>query len=163
MRDMRALENIINEYDDVMIDLINLQDEKLEALTNDKDEKLEEFLKTDQAFLLKMRGIDGKLSKFQKETNTENMSCREMIDLADRSTKKELSGRYERLEGKLAMYRQKADIVKSLLEVKSHAAEMVAAMMGEGLSEDDKAGIYHQNQGKDTKVNRTGKFKSKRV
>lgn len=165
-KEIKTLENIVNEYIKVIEELLILQDEKIEALKENRDDELETFINKDQAFFMKMKGIDIKLTEFQKKTDTVGLSCKEMIENVEmaQEDKYEIWQKYDKLDDMLEHYKKKSDIVKSLLEIKERSVEIMSVIIGERhYKEEKKSGIYDKKSERESNVKSTGKFNGKRV
>ncbi len=87
MEDYAEIRGIIDEYITLMDKLIDFEQEKLQAVKVKDLKKLDAFLKEEQAYLLKLRGLDQKREKLQKQLGAEGLTYRQIIERTEGDTR----------------------------------------------------------------------------
>ena len=105
--DTMNTEEIFNRFYNVIDDMIHLFDEltsfeekKLNAVIGNDVLRLEHLMNEEQAYVLKMRGLDQKREKLQLEMGLGGKTFSQMIDAAPEEYREGMSSRKQILEGK---------------------------------------------------------------
>ena len=83
MSDLQPFFLLISSLTEVFQEMIVLESNKLDAIAVNDIEKLEQYMKEEQAYAMKMRGLDGKREALQKSMGFENLTLREVIARLD--------------------------------------------------------------------------------
>lgn len=91
---------VIDDMIDLFDDLKSFEDKKLNAVVGNDVLRLEHLMNEEQAYLLKMRGLDQKREMLQSEMGLEGKTFSQMIEAAPLECKEEMISRKQMLEGK---------------------------------------------------------------
>lgn len=155
------IKGIMDEYTALMDILIAFEKEKLEAVKKKKTSELDDFLKKEQAYLLQLRGLDGKREKLQKEYGFEGMTYRQLIDKAESDIKRELQESFTALSAKTNEFRNIVKTINSYIDIQLHTIDAVLEKMGAPApSRTEQTGIYDRiKQGQDAASGELHRFK----
>lgn len=130
--------NTIHDFIDIIHDIISFFEEltlveqnKLEAIHTNNIARMEEYMKKEQAFILKLRGMDKKREQIQKELGYENFTYREIIDHSPDDIKDTLNQLYQKLEQKLTVYKSVSNHANSAIELNIHKIDTVIEKLKE--------------------------------
>ncbi len=79
MHSLHDLNDILNALIDFMNNLSILEQSKLDAVLDKNIERLDECMRKQQAQILRLRGLDQKREKIQRELGFQNMTLRQII------------------------------------------------------------------------------------
>ena len=115
---------VIRETLTLFDDLNSFEDKKLDALTENDVTLLDQFINDEQAYLMKMRGLDQKREKLQQDLGTPDLTFREMIEKFKGEERETLRGLYEELTAKSTRLKDAITSTKRQLEL--HLASISA-------------------------------------
>lgn len=142
MNNYMQIKDIIDEYIKLMDLLINFENEKLEAVKMKDINKLDTFLKEEQVYLLKLRGLDKKREDIQKNMGFEGMTYREIIQTSEGSLRSELENSYGILSAKTQQFNQILNTLKTHIDIRLHTIDTFMKRVGVEPSKNAQTGIY---------------------
>ncbi|WP_027400145.1 flagellar export chaperone FlgN [Anaerovorax odorimutans] len=149
---------IITEYIKILDQIIILENNKLKTIAENDVNSLDKLIKDEQVYILKLKGIDIKREKLQKEMNMEDFSFSEIISAADGDEKQLLKSDYEVLLRKAEELKAASDNSKLSIELNLHKIDLLLSSLN---SNADCQYVYDKNG---TKPNlNTSHFASKKV
>jgi len=114
------LSNILKETAEMYEGFIRLEYDKYDAVITDNTARLDEIISIEQAFFLKMRGLEQKRQKITKDMNMQDKTLKQILELAQHEEKAKLKVEHERLLKALNDFKKINSECKSLIEVKLH-------------------------------------------
>lgn len=100
--------------------LTEVEQTKLNAAVENKISFVEECMKKEQAAVLRLRGLDQRREKAQKELGLEGASFREILEQVSEEEEKELRPLFQELSDKLSRFQSVSDSAKDIIEVNLH-------------------------------------------
>ena len=92
--------NVIDDMIEIFDDLKAFEDKKLNAVIGNDVLRLEHLMNEEQAYLMKMRGLDQKREKLQEEMGLKGKNFRQIIEAAPLECREEMIGRKQALDEK---------------------------------------------------------------
>ncbi|QAT42018.1 flagellar export chaperone FlgN [Aminipila luticellarii] len=142
MEDYAEIRGIIDEYITLMDKLIDFEQEKLQAVKVKDLKKLDAFLKEEQAYLLKLRGLDQKREKLQKQLGAEGLTYRQIIERTEGDTRIEMENSYNILSEKTKQFNELLSTLKTYIGIRLHTIDEVMKQFGNESMQTDQTGIY---------------------
>lgn len=130
MQHFTQFKNLIDEYIALFDQLIAFESKKLDAIAANDVELLDLQMKDEQAYLLKLKGLDIKREKLQKQMNMESLSFREIISKLDGESKEVLQKSFEILTRKTEEMKAAAKSTKSYIELHLHSLNLLISKLG---------------------------------
>jgi len=90
MNNYAEIKEVIEEYIKLMDLLIDFEQKKLNAVKDKDIQKLDSFLKEEQVYLLKLKGLDQKREGIQKKLGVEGLTYRQIIEKTEGTLRSEL-------------------------------------------------------------------------
>ena len=81
MENNAKLRDILIETNSFLKEITDLEKKKFDFVLKNNISRVEECMKSEQAMMLKLRGLDRKREAVQKELGFENMSFKEIIEI----------------------------------------------------------------------------------
>ena len=116
---MEFFKNLLNEYITCIDVLIEVEDRKLECISKNNIAILGDIMKEEQALSLKLRGLDIKRDKWQKESCYDSLTFKQIIEKLP-SNNADFYKLYEILNSKLKQLDSGILSSKKLIEVHLH-------------------------------------------
>lgn len=113
----------MREYSDLFDTLIDFEQKKFEAVKENNLDVIDEFLKTEQVYLLKVRGLDGKREEILKKSGFEGYTFRQLINDAEGGVRDELEILFGELEKKTENFKKLMDSLNSFVDMKLFSVE----------------------------------------
>lgn len=154
MNSMKNFILLLEEYIDFFDRLLILENEKLVSISNNYVSNLEEHIKHEQAFVLKLRGLDKKREVILSDINMNGFSFKQIIERSQENYKPELISLFNKLNHKLSMFKSVSDSCKKLIELNMFKLNELAEKKGTN-------GKIYSKQGEINTINK--KFTSKRI
>lgn len=135
---MDQFEQIIKQMIALFEEQLPLEQEKLRAVQEDDVAAVEECMKREQAVVLKLRGLEQKREKIQKDNGWDGMTFREIIDLAPEE--KQLSYRQllEKLQNSISLFQDMNECAMDTMRIHQREIEKVIKIK-------DPNGTYNQD------------------
>nr|WP_312577356.1 flagellar protein FlgN [Sedimentibacter sp.] len=115
-----ALCNILIESSDTYESFIKLEHDKYDAIIKDDIKRLDEIISKEQAFYLKMKGLEQRRQKITQDMNMQNKTLKEIIEITGDDEKCKLKSAYDTLHKTLSNFKKINLECKTLIEVKLH-------------------------------------------
>lgn len=100
--------------------LTEVEQTKLNAAVENKISFVEECMKKEQAAVLRLRGLDQRREKAQRELGMEGASFREILEQVSQEEEKELRPLFQELSDKVSRFQSVSDSAKDIIEVNLH-------------------------------------------
>ena len=107
IRDTLALFDELNDY----------ENKKLDAIAANDVIQLDQYMNDEQAYLMKMRGLDQKREKLQKQLGVPGLTFKEIIEKFDGGDKETLAGLYDELSSKSADLKNAISATKRAIDM----------------------------------------------
>nr|WP_315024610.1 flagellar protein FlgN [uncultured Aminipila sp.] len=164
MNNYVEIKEIMDEYIKLMDKLISFEQEKLEAIKDKKIDQMDMFLKEEQAYILQLRGLDGKREATQKRLGVEGLTYRQIInqiEQAEDSLRVELENSYQVLSIKTKQFKEIISTIKTYIDIRLHTIDAFIEKISTAPPQSVQSGIYDKiaNQNDDVN-NRISRFKS---
>lgn len=141
-------------------EMISVETEKFKAVDIRDLVKLNESMKKEQAFLLKLRGLDKKREQIQADLSFQNKPFREIIPLLPPTERSKIEALFKTLEEKYSSYHSIADKSKNVIE--ESLLELDGILVGLGARKANQNTAIYGNDGNiNTQTQR--KFTSRKV
>ena len=123
-----AMERFYQVIDDTIAlfgQLIDFENKKLDAIAVNDVELLERHMHDEQAFLLKLRGLDQKREKLQEELGCTGATFRQMIEQAEGEERERLEERNAILTAKTEELKAAVNSTKKYIELHIHSIDLL--------------------------------------
>jgi len=127
---MYRLIELLEESAGLYKKFLELEYKKYDAVIKNDIETLDDIVCKEQAFYLKMRGIEQNREKIIDSMGYKNKSLKEIIE-ADKKDNLELKEIYEELSKLIAEVKKISSLCKSLIEVRMHKIDKALQQLGE--------------------------------
>ncbi|WP_312095212.1 flagellar export chaperone FlgN [Aminipila sp.] len=151
MNNYAEIKDVIEEYIKLMDLLIDFEQKKLNAVKEKDIQKLDNFLKEEQVYLLKLKGLDQKREGIQKKLGVEGLTYRQIIEKTEGTLRSELENSYEILAVKTKQFNETLNTLKSYIDIRLHTIEEFMKQLGAEPVKNVQTGIYDKisnNSGK---------------
>lgn len=120
MKDYTAFTEIMNEFIGFFDELIPIEQQKLDAAVAQKVAAVEDCMNREQAFVLRLRGLEQKRERLQREMGEEELTFREIIERAPAREGERLKPLFLRLSERLSHFQSVRDGARDAIEVNLH-------------------------------------------
>ena len=132
--------SVIRDLTEVAASISQAEDAKALAASEKRHEKLDGYIQEEQAYILKLRGLEQRRMRLAKSLGWENLTFRKILDVAEPGRKEALEPLFYALEQQLAMLEQSRKAAERMISVRVHEIESLLAQR-EGVSYDDAGNI----------------------
>ena len=80
MEKFKEFRNLMEEYDALLDKLSKVENSKVQAISHDRIEELEALMRSEEAEILRMRGLDGRRKKLLDESGYSGMTFSQVVD-----------------------------------------------------------------------------------
>lgn len=136
---MNNLIKLLEENAELYKNFLELEYKKYDTVIRNDIETLDDIVTKEQAFYLKMRGLEQKREKLIDSMGMKGKTLKEIIDSAD-SEKNILIEEYDKLNSIISEVKKVSNMCKTLLEVRLHRIDKAMSQLGE------KENIYTNNE-----------------
>lgn len=160
MEERELFDRFYQVIDDMIVlfdELKGFEEKKLGAVVGNDVLRLESLMNEEQAYLLKMRGLDQKREKIQKEMGMEGKTFRQMIEAAPEEQKEIMKGLKEVLDQKAKVLQEA--VGKTKVSIESHLQRLDRMMQN---VEKDSRG-YNKTGARESKTPTATRFKPTRA
>lgn len=130
MERFTEFKGLMDEYITLFDQLIAFESKKLDAIAANNVELLDLQMKDEQAYLLKLKGLDIKREKLQKQMSMENLSFREIISKLEGEKKVILQNSFEILTKRTEEMKAAANSTKLYIELHLHSLNLLISKLG---------------------------------
>jgi len=157
MKDFHELlSNMVSFFDE----LIDLENRKIDAIAVNDIKKLDEYMKEEQAFTMRLRGLEMKREKLQKQYGFEGMILREIIEETGGEDKEKLQQAYDMLEERMKNVKDAVECANKFIELHLEGISNILESLDKTQKE---AKTYDKKGAKKKDGAKEGKFTSKKV
>ncbi|MGD9569214.1 MAG: flagellar protein FlgN [Sedimentibacter sp.] len=136
---MDRLLELLGESAELYKNFLELEYKKYDTVIKNDIEVLDDIVSKEQAFYLKMRGIEQQREKIVDAMGYKNKSLKEIIE-TDTKENLKLKEKYEELSKVIAEVKKISSLCKTLIEVRMHRIDKTLEQLGE------KENTYSNNQ-----------------
>lgn len=111
---------IIKDFIQLFGALTEVEQTKLNAAVENKISFVEECMNKEQAAILRLRGLEQRREKAQKELGMEGAAFREILEQVSEEEEKELRPLFQELSEKVERFQSVSDSAKDIIEVNLH-------------------------------------------
>lgn len=129
---MERFQKIIRDMIELFEEHLPLEQKKLQALQCDDVAGVEDCMKQEQALTLKIRGLEQKREKLQKELGWEGKSFREIIETAPEEHKQSLQELFDRLTNTVTVFSETNQAAMTAMEVHLRDIQRVIKIKEQG-------------------------------
>lgn len=108
---------LINDTMTLFDDIIGLENKKVDAISENDVNLLDQYMNDEQAFLLKMRGLDYKREKVQEQLGMPGKSFKQMADGFDKPERETLDTLYCELSSKSTELKEAVSSTKRYIDL----------------------------------------------
>lgn len=127
---MDKLKELLEESADLYNNFLELEYEKYDTVLKNDIETLDDVVSKEQAFYLKMRGLEQKREKLIDSMGMSGKTLKEIIDSSEEA-KNMLIEEYEKLNSIMSEVKKISHLCKTLLEVRLHRIDKAMSQLGE--------------------------------
>lgn len=120
--------SILRELTALAGDITRVEEIKTAAAADKRHELLDGCIQEEQAFLLKLRGLEQHRISLQKDLGWENLTLRQILDIASQEQRELLVPVFDQLDHHLRRLQQAREASEKILKVRLHELEVFAQM-----------------------------------
>ncbi|MBS4981885.1 MAG: flagellar export chaperone FlgN [Lachnospiraceae bacterium] len=132
MNEYASFIGVIKEFIQLFETLIPIEQKKLDSAIHNQVSFVEDCMNQEQAAVLRLRGLELKRQKVQKELGMENLTFKQLIEEAPEDIKDSLVPLFNELNEKVASFRSISDSVKDTIAVNLHTIQSALASGSSG-------------------------------
>lgn len=159
MSTIEDFKQIITELIQYFENLNTLENQKLEAIKKRDIFKMENYMKIEQAEVLKLRGLDKKREKIQADLSYDSLSFEQIISQLPSDQQQPLKSLYDQLQTEVALYKSISSTAKSIIESTLNRIDTTITDLKN--KQNPKSGQFYSNTGQINKNSQT--FTNRRV
>lgn len=127
---MEKLKKLLEESADLYTNFLELEYEKYDTVLKNDIETLDDIVSKEQAFYLKMRGLEQKREKLIDSMGMSGKTLKEIIELLG-DEKSILIEDFDKLNNIISEVKKISHMCKTLLEVRLHRIDKAMSQLGE--------------------------------
>lgn len=143
---MNTLYTVLNESAQIYREFLELEYKKYDAILKADIETLDDLVSKEQAFYLKIRGLEQKREHIIETLGFEDKTLKEIIEISNNEQKQILLDIYNELNKLITEVKKINNLSKTLIEVRLHRVDKAMAQLGE------KQNTYVRNEHKNSNV-----------
>ena len=128
---MKTLYEILKESADLYKNFLELEYKKYDIAIKDDIVALDDIVSKEQAFYLKMRGLEQKRGKIIEEMGMKGKSLKEIIELSDEEQRLMLIEAYDELYELILEVKKISNLCKTVIEVRMNRIHKAMKKLGE--------------------------------
>lgn len=117
--------SLIRDFIDLFQSLTAVEQQKLDAAVANDLSILEDCMKKEQAFVLRLRGLEQQRDTLQRELNMENLKFREILSRVPDEVNEELTPLFQELSEKVRMFQSVNASAQDAISVNLHKIQSV--------------------------------------
>lgn len=111
---------ILQETNMLLQEMTETEQNKFDAAVKNRIFDVENCMKTEQAMIMRLRGLDKKREALQKQLGYENKTFREIIEMQPETEKETLQNMFEQMQNNLSKYHEIAKSASDILQLNLH-------------------------------------------
>ena len=115
MNDYSSFIEVIREFIQLFEALIPIEQKKLDSAVHNQVSFVEDCMNQEQAAVLRLRGLELKRQKIQKDLGMEQLTFKQLIEEAPEDVKVSLIPLFNELNEKVALFRSVSDSAKDTI------------------------------------------------
>ncbi|WMJ78586.1 MULTISPECIES: flagellar protein FlgN [unclassified Sedimentibacter] len=128
---MDVLIKLLEESSNLYKNFLELEYKKYDTVIKNDIETLDDIVSKEQAYYLKIRGIEQKREKLLDSMGYKNMTLKEVIEAADDKKAAMLKEKYEEFAKIIAEVKKISDLCKTIIKVRMHRIDRAIKQLGE--------------------------------
>lgn len=126
------LMRVFTDLGELFDQLILFEEKKAECIFQDDIDGLDAFMNEEQAFLLKLRGLEQRREKLLQKSGVEEQTFRQLIQGAKGEEQTAFQSHFEILSDKTGRLKTAIDYTQRLIELKQHGVETLLNQIHQG-------------------------------
>lgn len=122
---MEKFRRVVNDLIKLFEESLSLEHRKLKAIEQDRVADVEECMKQEQALVMKLRGLDQKRLRVQKELGWEGKNFRQIIEVVPQEERLEMQQLLERLERAMLVFQDTNQSAMDMMKIHLREIEKV--------------------------------------
>lgn len=118
---------LIGELDQTAGAITRIEDEKAEAASRKRHELMDDYIKEEQALILKLRGLEQRRTQLARSLGWDGLTFRQILDTVSPSRKEALLPLFEGLQQQLSRLTQARQAAEKIIRVRLHECNTVIA------------------------------------
>ena len=161
MRDLQALFSVLDSLSSLFDRLIEVETEKLGAIAINDIAKLDEFMKTEQAISLELKGLDSKREAVQAELGFSGLPMGEIIEKTEGEDAQKLNNIYLSLQEKVEDLNGAIECTKKFIALHLQSLDLLEMRMK--TQHEEESGSYEKTGRKKPEDDAGPRFTSRKV
>lgn len=127
MNDYSSFIKVIKDFIQLFEAMIPLEQKKLDSVVNQKISVVEDCMNQEQAAILRLKGLEIKRQKIQKELGVEDLTFRQILEKVSPEIKDNLQPLFDELTEKIHTFQSINASAKDAIEVNLHVVQSALA------------------------------------
>ena len=142
---MKTLYEILMESTELYNNFLELEYKKYETIIKDDTLNLDDIVVKEQAFYLKMRGLEQKRIIHIEEMGMKNKTLKEIIELSDVENKTILKEAYDKLFKLITEVKKISNLCNTVIEVRLRRIDRATSQLGQNEKTYSKEDVKNNN------------------
>lgn len=118
MEAFRKFRNLMEEYDELLMELLEIEEDKIMAISDENLDFLNECIRDEEAGMLKMRGLDIRRDAITKEIGYVGKTFKQILEIVAADYRDELQPLFNSISEKTRRLKELSDSIRNMLESK---------------------------------------------
>lgn len=118
MEAFRKFRNLMEEYDELLMELLEIEEDKIMAISDENLDFLNECIRDEEAGILKMRGLDIRRDAITKEIGYVGKTFKQILEIVAADYRDELQPLFNSISEKTRRLKELSDSIRNMLESK---------------------------------------------
>lgn len=118
MEAFRKFRNLMEEYDELLMELLEIEEDKIMAISDENLDFLNECIRDEEAGILKMRGLDIRRDAITKEIGYVGKTFKQILEIVAADYRDELQPLFKSISEKTRRLKELSDSIRNMLESK---------------------------------------------
>lgn len=110
--------NLMEEYDELLMELLEIEEDKIMAISDENLDFLNECIRDEEAGMLKMRGLDIRRDAITKEIGYVGKTFKQILEIVAADYRDELQPLFNSISEKTRRLKELSDSIRNMLESK---------------------------------------------
>ena len=110
--------NLMEEYDELLMELLEIEEDKIMAISDENLDFLNECIRDEEAGMLKMRGLDITRDAITKEIGYVGKTFKHILEIVAADYRDELQPLFNSISEKTRRLKELSDSIRNMLESK---------------------------------------------
>ena len=144
MEAFRKFRNLMEEYDELLMELLEIEEDKIMAISDENLDFLNECIRDEEAGILKMRGLDIRRDAITKEIGYVGKTFKQILEIVAADYRDELQPLFNSISEKTRRLKELSDSIRNMLESKMMLNESMIESLNKPGNIYDKNGSHVQ-------------------